>query len=96
MCTEKYPRTQNLHCPQCVDKENTNVVQRGVKKITKTSRRRHGAGGAEGPKAGGSLSKMARSISRSRACPGVQSSINLQSEIACPLRCPGSVQNLRL
>jgi hypothetical protein len=54
-----------------VDKENTNVVQRGVKNITNTSRRHHGtggvedpeAGGAEDPKAGGSLSKMARSMS---------------------------------
>jgi hypothetical protein len=63
MCTEKYPQTQNSHCPQCADKENTNVVQMGVKNITKMSQRRHGAGGAEGPEAGGSLSKMARSIS---------------------------------
>jgi ribosomal protein L44E len=61
--TIKYPQTQNLHCPQCADKENTNVVQRGVKNITKMSRRRHRAdGGAEGPEAGGSLSKMARNI----------------------------------
>jgi ribosomal protein L44E len=60
----KYPQTQNLHCPQCADKENTNVVERGVKNITKTSRRCHRAGGgAEGPKAGGSLSKMAQNIS---------------------------------
>jgi hypothetical protein len=62
----KYPQTQNSHCLQCADKENTNVVQRGVKNITKTSQRHHGTGGgAEGPEAGGSgrLSKMARNIS---------------------------------
>jgi hypothetical protein len=60
---KEYSQTQNSHCPQCADKENTNVVQRGVKNITKTSRRCHGAGGAKGPEAGGSLSKMSRSMS---------------------------------
>jgi hypothetical protein len=56
----KHPQTQISHCPQCADKENTNVVQRGMK----DKPRRHGAGGgAEGPVAGGSLSMMARNIS---------------------------------
>jgi hypothetical protein len=27
----KHPQTQISHCPQCADKENTNVVQRGMK-----------------------------------------------------------------
>jgi hypothetical protein len=53
---KKYPQTQNLHHPQCADKENTNIVQRGVKNITNTSWRRHGAGG--------SLSRMALSKSK--------------------------------
>jgi hypothetical protein len=60
---KEYPQTQNSHCPQCADTENIDVVQKGVKNITKMSRRRHGAGGVEGPKAGGNLSKMAQSIS---------------------------------
>jgi hypothetical protein len=60
---KEYPQTQNSHCSQCADKENTDVVQKGMKNITKTSRRRHGAGSAEGPEAGGSLSKMAQSMS---------------------------------
>jgi hypothetical protein len=27
----KHPQAQISHCPQCADKENTNVVQRGMK-----------------------------------------------------------------